>query len=212
MGLRVCTAAPPPPPSHLYPHSTHLPELLQLVDLLGSDLACTELLLLRGDLHQPGQEAAVLDEGLPLGAVPVDVLQAALAGTWLPADGGSSGDRPERGGVSWTFICSLKKVPHHLPGVHTGHTIHNTLHNKHEIALIYTKLHQCTLIPAEQHHHRVSLGGDEAQQEDIAAAAVVALQHRLAQRPILVQRHLLALGPHQVVHDVARDTRRHKLQ
>ena len=79
------------PPSSSAP--VHLPQLLQLVDLLGGDLACTELLLLRGDLHQPGQEAAVLDEGLPLGAVPVDVLQAALAGTWLSVDRAGSRDR-----------------------------------------------------------------------------------------------------------------------
>lgn len=63
----------------------YLPELLQFVDLLGCDLPGPELLLLRGDLYQPGEEAAVLDQGLPLGTVPVDVLQAALAGTWLPA-------------------------------------------------------------------------------------------------------------------------------
>lgn len=70
----------PPKKCRLY-----LPELLQFVDLLGRDLAGAELLLLRGDLHQPREEAAVLDQGLPLGAVPVDVLQAALAGTGLPA-------------------------------------------------------------------------------------------------------------------------------
>lgn len=31
----------------------HLPELLQLVDLLCSDLSCSQLLLLRGNLDQP---------------------------------------------------------------------------------------------------------------------------------------------------------------
>lgn len=67
--------------------NTYLPELLQLVDLLGSDLARSQLLMLRGDLHQPGQEAAVLDQWLPLRAVPVDVLQAALARTRLPVRG-----------------------------------------------------------------------------------------------------------------------------
>ena len=61
-------------------------ELLQLVDLLGSDLPRPQLLLLRRDLDQPGQEAPVLDQGLPLGAVPVDVLEAALTGTGLPAE------------------------------------------------------------------------------------------------------------------------------
>lgn len=62
----------------------NLPELLKLVYLLGGYLAGPELLLLRGDLNQPGQEAAVLDQRLPLGAVPVDVFQTALTGTWLP--------------------------------------------------------------------------------------------------------------------------------
>lgn len=52
----------------------YLPELFQFVDLLGCDLPGPELLLLRGNLHQPGKEAAVLDQGLPLGTVPVDVL------------------------------------------------------------------------------------------------------------------------------------------
>lgn len=60
--------------------------------------------------------------------------------------------------------------------------------------------------PAQQNHHGVSLGWDEAQQEDVAAAAVVALQDGLAQGPVLVQSHLLALGSHQVVHDVAAST------
>ena len=39
---------------------------LQLVDLLGCDLTSPQLLLLRGDFDEPRQEAAVLDEGLPL--------------------------------------------------------------------------------------------------------------------------------------------------
>lgn len=52
----------------------YLPELLQFVDLLSGDLAGPELLLFRRDLHQPGQKASVLDQRLPLGAVPVNVL------------------------------------------------------------------------------------------------------------------------------------------
>jgi len=88
--VRVCTCV-----------YVYLPEFLQLVDLLGGDLSRAELLLLRGDLHQPGQEAAVLDQRLPLGAVPVDVLQAALAGARLPAEGGREGGAGVRGqGVS----------------------------------------------------------------------------------------------------------------
>lgn len=69
---------------------SNLPELLKLVDLLGSDLACPELLLFGGDLHKPGQEAAVLDKWLPLRAVPVDVLQAALTRTRLPVGGNNN--------------------------------------------------------------------------------------------------------------------------
>lgn len=63
----------------------YLPQLLQLVDLLGSNLTGSKLLLLRWDLHQPGEEAAVLDQWLPLRAVPVDILEATLAGTRLSA-------------------------------------------------------------------------------------------------------------------------------
>lgn len=58
-------------------------------------------------------------------------------------------------------------------------------------------------VPAEEHHHGIGLGRDEAQQEDIPAATVVALQHRLAQWAVLVQRHLFAFGSDQMVHDVA---------
>ena len=49
-----------------------LPQLLHLVDLLGRDLARPELLLLQRNLHQPRQEATVLDQRLPLVRVPAD--------------------------------------------------------------------------------------------------------------------------------------------
>ncbi len=65
-------------------NSEYLPELLEFIDLLCCDLPGPQLLLLRRDLHQPGQEAAVLNEGLPLRAVPINVLQTALTGTRLP--------------------------------------------------------------------------------------------------------------------------------
>ena len=55
----------------------------------------------------------------------------------------------------------------------------------------------------EQHHDTVRLGGDEPEDEDVPGAAAVALQHGLPQGPVLVEGHLLVLGPHQVVHDVA---------
>lgn len=57
--------------------------------------------------------------------------------------------------------------------------------------------------PAQQHHHRVRLRRDEAQQEDVPAATVVALQYCLTQGPVLVQRHFLAFCPHEVIYNVA---------
>lgn len=44
--------------------------------------------------------------------------------------------------------------------------------------------------PAQQHHYRVSFGGNEAQKEHITAATVVTLQHRFSQRTIFMQGHL----------------------
>ena len=58
-------------------------------------------------------------------------------------------------------------------------------------------------VSTQQHHHRLRLGRDEAQHKDVLVAAVVALKHRLPQRALPVQRHLLALGSHQVVDNVA---------
>lgn len=46
---------------------------------------------------------------------------------------------------------------------------------------------------AEQDHHRLLLGGDEAQDKDVLVAAVVALQEGLSQGTVLVKGHLLAL-------------------
>ena len=57
-------------------------------------------------------------------------------------------------------------------------------------------------LSTQQHHHRVRLCRYEAQQEHVPASAVVALQNGLAQRPVLVQRHLLALGSNQMVDNV----------
>lgn len=57
--------------------------------------------------------------------------------------------------------------------------------------------------PAQQHHHRVGLCRNEPQKENVSAATVVALQHCLAQRTVFMQSHLLRLGSHQVVHNMA---------
>mmetsp|Transcript_56047 Transcript_56047/g.132980 ORF Transcript_56047/g.132980 Transcript_56047/m.132980 type:complete len:360 (+) Transcript_56047:1840-2919(+) len=53
--------------------------------------------------------------------------------------------------------------------------------------------------PAEQHNHLLLLRRDEAEHEDVALAAVVTLEHRLSERRIAVQRHLLELGADEVV-------------
>ncbi|TNN42705.1 hypothetical protein EYF80_047098 [Liparis tanakae] len=151
--------SPPPVPAYL-------PQLLQLVDLLGGDLTRPQLLLLGRDLHQPGQKAAVLDQRLPLRAVPVDVLQATLAGAGLPA---------RRHGL-------ISKQNFYL-------------HDRETDKVLSTEQGAPS---EEQNHHRIGLGRDEAQEEDVAAATVVTLQHRLAQRPVFVQRHLFAFGPHQL--------------
>lgn len=77
--------------------------------------------------------------------------------------------------------------------------------NKHfyKLGRLCTNPVQATL-PAQKHHHRVGLGRDEAQQEDIATATVVALQHSFPQRAIFMQGHLLGLCSHQVVYNVAK--------
>lgn len=54
--------------------STYLPQLFQFVDLLSCDLSCSQLLLLRRNLYQPGKETAVLDKRLPLWTVPINIL------------------------------------------------------------------------------------------------------------------------------------------
>lgn len=48
-----------------------LPQLLQLVDLLSCDLACTKLLCFWGHSYQPGQHGPVINKRLPLLWVPI---------------------------------------------------------------------------------------------------------------------------------------------
>ena len=55
-------------------------------------------------------------------------------------------------------------------------------------------------LAAQQHDDaRGRARRDEAQEEHVAAAAVVALKHGVAERPFSVQRHLLELAAHQVL-------------
>lgn len=60
-------------------------------------------------------------------------------------------------------------------------------------------------LPAQQDHHRVRLGWDETEKEDVAASTVVTLKHCLSQRAILMQSDFLALSSYQVVHNVAEE-------
>ena len=58
-------------------------------------------------LDQPGEEAAVTDEGLPLQGIPVHVLQLALLGTGVSAGGGGGGGGggPKRDTPVGTGVC-----------------------------------------------------------------------------------------------------------
>lgn len=48
-----------------------------------------------------------------------------------------------------------------------------------------------TGLAAQQHHHRLSLGGDETQHKDILDSTSIALQHSVPHQAILVKAHLL---------------------
>ena len=54
---------------------------------------------------------------------------------------------------------------------------------------------RCAGLSAEKNDDRVSFCRNEAEEEDVAAAAVVTLEDRLSQRTVLVKGHLLVLGP-----------------
>ena len=62
-------------------------------------------------------------------------------------------------------------------------------------------------LSAQQDDDRVHLGRDEAQQEHVAAAAVVALQGSFSHRAVAVEGYLLALGPDKVVNDMTKKTK-----
>lgn len=64
------------------------------------------------------------------------------------------------------------------------------------------KLLRKLILPAQQDNHRISFSRDESQEEHVTAATVVALQNSFTQRPILVKSHFLALGSHEMVHNV----------
>mmetsp|Transcript_55290 Transcript_55290/g.153195 ORF Transcript_55290/g.153195 Transcript_55290/m.153195 type:complete len:314 (-) Transcript_55290:275-1216(-) len=56
---------------------------------------------------------------------------------------------------------------------------------------------------AQQHHNRVALRSNEAEEEDVALAAIVALQDYLPQGAVVVELHLLLLGADKVQDDAA---------
>lgn len=63
-----------------------LPQLLQLIDLCGRYLPCTQLTLFAGLLDQPGQKATIGYQWLPLLLIPVHVLERVLGGARLAAE------------------------------------------------------------------------------------------------------------------------------
>ena len=117
-----------------------LPHVLQLDDLGDAHGAGPPQIPVVGLPHQPRQQALVLQQRLPLGQVPVHVLQGLV--------------------------------------VEAG-------------------------LAAQQHDRRVRLRGHEPEQEDVLVPAVEALHDGVSVRGVRVQRHLLVLRLHQVVHDVA---------
>mmetsp|Transcript_18544 Transcript_18544/g.43512 ORF Transcript_18544/g.43512 Transcript_18544/m.43512 type:complete len:278 (+) Transcript_18544:2345-3178(+) len=91
-----------------------LPQLLQLVDLRGRNLACASLLLLRWHLHKPGEEAFVgIDQRQPLRQVPVHILETVGVQARLAAEQNHHRLRLGRNetkekGVATTTVVALK--------------------------------------------------------------------------------------------------------
>ena len=54
-------------------------------------------------------------------------------------------------------------------------------------------------MPTEQHNNRLALCRDKAKQEDISAAAEVALENSITKRRLLMQRDFFMLGSYKVL-------------
>jgi hypothetical protein len=57
-------------------------------------------------------------------------------------------------------------------------------------------------IPAQQDNDGIALGGDEAEQEDVLASTVVALEGSFSEGRKGVEHDFLVLGTHKMVNDV----------
>lgn len=57
-------------------------------------------------------------------------------------------------------------------------------------------------LPAEDDDNRVSLGGDKAEQKNVATSTIVAFEHCLAERRVLVETNFFMLCANEVVHNM----------
>mmetsp|Transcript_14828 Transcript_14828/g.28550 ORF Transcript_14828/g.28550 Transcript_14828/m.28550 type:complete len:338 (+) Transcript_14828:3813-4826(+) len=104
------------------------PQLLHFVDLLGGDLAHTQLLLFGWHLDQPGQEAAVHNQRLPRGQVPVHVFQAVRREAGLSAQQHhdvlcARVDEPQQEHVAAPAVVALEQRLSHLAGLVQGNLL-----------------------------------------------------------------------------------------
>ena len=105
---------------------------------------------------QPGKEAAVADEGLPLQGVPVHVLQLALLCTRVPA--GEGGADPVHG--TWVYTCTyihtyvhtVYRLPRKPVHISTLHSVHAHGH-AHIHTYIYIQPHVHMYIRTYTHPH-----------------------------------------------------------
>lgn len=59
----------------------------------------------------------------------------------------------------------------------------------------------CRSVAREEHHRRVGLDRHKAERKHVARAAVVALEHGVAERGLRVQAELFVAATHEVLHD-----------
>lgn len=95
-------------------HRVILPHVLELHNLGRGDLPGPELLLVSGDLDEPGEEGLVLNDGGPLGEIPRGILVHRAGGTGLPAQEDDDrirlgGDEPEEEDVATAAIITLEE-------------------------------------------------------------------------------------------------------
>lgn len=149
-------------------------------------------------LDEPGEEGPVFHQGHPLLQIPVHLLDGPQGKAGLAAEEHNhrvgfglnllswvGGWWVEFGWVDgWIDGCWRHAHPH----THTHTLRHPSFFN--------------TPNPTTQRDDRKNTDRDEAEEEDVAAAAVVALQHRLPQGRLGVQPHGAVAGLDEVLHDV----------